>query len=209
MTDKGKPGLPMPNVFDDEERDWERAQQAPLQKSKSGGKLPVAVSHAAGFDEKCYVCADPARSVVAERLYSRGDTPAEIGALLGCDHYAVVAHARGLNLDIALSKDTDRGLALLINRGLHDLTPHSVDAKTTLEAIKLRATIDGKVVQHVRVDRPSTFIIVGDSPEPGVVQGRAVAAIDEAAAVPLDVPGSEETLQIAPAATDAARKDSE
>lgn len=196
MADKGKPGLPMPNVFDDEERDWERATTQ--QKGPRGGALAtVPVAHAAGADETCAVCADPKRVTVCERLYARGETPTDIASLLGVPRDAVVAHARGLNLDIALSKDTDRGLALLISRGLHDLTPHSVDAKTTLEAIKLRATIDGKVVQHVRVDRPSTFIIVGDSPEPGVVQGRAVAAEIEALPVPLDVPGEGETLQIA------------
>jgi len=181
------------NIFDEDDHAAERALEAVGQQS-AAGKLTETTLHAAGSDEKCPICCDTKRLTVVEHLYSRGEPPAEIGKLVGCSGLTVRAHARGLNLDIALSKDTDRTLALLINQGVHDLRPHSVDAKVTLEAIKLRATIDGKIIQHVKLDRPTTIVFIGDSPEPGVVQARPTKALLQAPPVQLDVPNDAEII---------------
>lgn len=171
------------NVFDEGERDAAR---------DLGGFKGTA--HAAGHDEQCVVCRHRLRDGI-EAVYLRGDPPSEIARLFDLPSWTTVeAHARGLNLDIELSKNTDRALALMITRGLHDLRPHSVDAKTLLAAIHERNVLDGKVVQRVQMDRPSTIVFMGTTPEPGVVRGKIVQ--DALPNVPLDVPGNDESLTV-------------
>lgn len=175
-------------VLDDTERDAAR--------DLAGFK---GTAHTAGYDEGCEVCKHPQRDA-AETLYLRGDSPSEIARLMALSDWRCVdRHARGLNLDIQLSKDTDRVLALMISRGVHDLKENSVDAKVLLAAIHERNVLDGKVVQRVHMDRPSQIIFVGSSPEPGVVRGAVVH--DMLPPVSLDVPSSEETIQV-PTETD-------
>lgn len=175
----------LPNIFDDDERDAERDRETP-------GRALVAVpTHAAGADAQCPVCKDSTKITVVEALYSRGEPLSDIADLVDIPWQKIRAHCRGLNLDIALSKDTDRALAVIITQGLNDIRPHSVDAKVTLEAIKLRATIDGKVVQRVHMDRPSTIIFVGDSPEPGVADPKVVRGTVSGPPIELDVPDPE------------------
>ena len=179
---------PLTNVFDEDERDHERDEE--------GFR---GTAHASAHDDSCPICTSKHKDAI-ESLYLRGDPPGEIAKLIGppLTWQAIERHARGLNLDITLSKDVDRALALMIARGLHDLHPHSVDAKVLLGAIHERALLDGKITQRIHLDRPAVMIFSGNAPEPGVVKGRQV--MDSAPTVPLDVPQANESVPLLPAA---------
>jgi hypothetical protein len=130
--------------------------------------------HAQGPDEKCPLCQHPEREA-AEAAYARWTVMcADIAKMLSVPRAVVEAHMKTLGLTESRSFNIDPIISHIIEKKMEDISPADISVKDVVALTRLRAKLDGKIVDKVEAQRP-TVIILNAPPTRGMLMGPAAS----------------------------------